>query len=339
MNEEIYQSEQQLRQDEIESQNALENMKRFYKDNEPLCARAYEYYKAIQGNINVYVSEPLSSTPEDLEKVLGEKTILVLTVNEVEKSIFLHWLFDTTGAPCKSMIIAGICYNIASIENKTIVHVNVGRTGDEDTRRAINDASRIFTPSYLIMLGVCYGLYIKRHHIGSVFVSDNVTAFRINFRDRFDSEETMYEIEDEQSEHPIRKLTNTIRHTLNFKQIHSILSTEEEIAIVDTEVGKLLSINSLVSSRKVKQAVINLYSNRKPKPLGGEMEAAGILKSNLVEDGFQNWFVIKSVCDWGEKKNALDEDEKKNDEIKDSLQAYAMANTCGVFYDILKRLA
>ena len=100
--------------------------------------------------------------------------------------------------------------------------------------------------------------------------------------------------------------------------------------------GRFLSSNSLVSSRKVKQAVMKQYASRKPKPLGGEMEGAGLLNSNMVEeDGFSNWLIIKSVCDWGEKKNMLDKDDaQKSDEIKDSLQAFAMSNTCGAFENI-----
>ena len=74
--------------------------------------------------------------------------------------------------------------------------------------------------------------------------------------------------------------------------------------------------------------------------LGGEMEGAGILKSYIVEnEGFDKWIIIKSICDWGEKKNALSDDPVESERIKDSLQAFAMANSCGVFDELLDVLA
>ena len=60
------------------------------------------------------------------------------------------------------------------------------------------------------------------------------------------------------------------------------------------------------------------------------------MKSYYVqEDGFKQWMIVKSICDWGEKKNALSPDKDTNSRIKDSIQAFAMTNTCGAFEEII----
>ena len=91
-----------------------------------------------------------------------------------------------------------------------------------------------------------------------------------------------------------------------------------------------------MSRKKVKDAVMSALGVRRKKPLGGEMEACGVFKSNYFDDNnFDNWLVVKSICDWGEKKNLLSKDKDENEKIKDSIQAYAMMNTWAVFKTML----
>ena len=81
--------------------------------------------------------------------------------------------------------------------------MNQSKTGEEFTRRAINKAYNIFKPSYICMVGICYGLYINRDTLGSVFISDSLTTFRLNFRDEINSDEVRFEAEDEYNQQPL----------------------------------------------------------------------------------------------------------------------------------------
>jgi nucleoside phosphorylase len=73
----------------------------------------------------------------------------------------------------------------------------------------------------------------------------------------------------------------------------------------------------------------NIYSAFKGKQfIGGEMEGYGLYDECLEHT--IPCVVVKSICDWGSLKNGLDEDKKRNDILKDSLQAYAMNNTMTV---------
>lgn len=319
------------------TENAIENIIDFYQKNQSICEKANQYYSETDKNINQYVKYMGAVTKDKFINLLHPTKILVITVNPIEKAVFLHWLFDQHSSPVENYLVESMMYTIFHLNNaQTIIHVNPQRTGENETRLTINKTTKIFEPNYLFLLGICYGLDMKKHSIGSVFVSDSIITFRINFRDARDSDDTIFEAENEYDKSPDSKLIERIQQYLSYRVIYSILSEEAKPTTAKPETGRFLSSNSLVSSRKVKEAVMSQYANTRPKPLGGEMEGAGILKSNLVEEnGFTNWIIIKSICDWGEKKNALDADEKKSELIKDSLQAYAMTNTCGAFHDIL----
>lgn len=270
--------------------------------------------------------------------MLKEVKILAVTANPIERAVFLRWLSERNGKPLYTYRIKKLVCNICHIdENKTIIHVSTGKTGEEYTRKAINRACRVFNPDYICLVGICYGLNMAKYSIGSVFVSETLKTFRLNFRDELESDEVTFEAEDEYSEHPSDEFVQIIRDRIMYTQMYSILSQDKVPVSVNTKLGRFLSCNSLMSSRKVKHAVLEQYSNKGSEPLGGEMEGAGILKSYVVdEEKFKNWLIIKSVCDWGEKKNALDPDPAISEYIKDSLQAYAMTNTCGVFETLIE---
>ena len=337
--EDTYYNEFLKLQEEKKATDAAENIKAFLSDNKPFCDRALVYYNAYKTNVNKYVSRPHRVSADSFKNYLKPTNILVLTANPIEKGVFLHWMSDKMNAPLETLQINYHYYNIGYIDENLIVHANTGKTGEEYTRRALNNVRKIFTPDYMFMLGICYGLAdMRKYPIGSVFASDDITAFRINFRDKADSDDITFEAEEEsfKNKSPDEDLVEAVKGCWTSMQTKSIFSDSNSIHIVRTEVGKFLSSNSLMDSRKVKAAVLEQCGASKPKPLGGEMEGAGILKSYFVEeDGFNKWMVIKSICDWGEKKNSIHSNPAESERIKDSLQAFAMSNTCGAFENIL----
>ena len=322
------------------SSNAVDNIRRFYDKNKAMCQKSLKYFSDAEKGINAYVCNRGEISADMFCKMLLSIRVLVITVNPIETAVFLHWLSDQNSGPVDSYLVNTLAYTIYNTKKgQTIIHVNAKRTGENVTRQTINQVTKVFEPSYIIMLGICYGLDMEKYSIGSVFVSDSIETFRLNFRDEINSDETVFEAEDEYNESPDHDLIQRIQQFLSYSVVYHILSEDSQPTTAKSEVGKLLSCNSLVSSRKVKQAVMKQYSSKRPKALGGEMEGAGLLKSYYVEEkSFSRWLIIKSICDWGEKKNALDNNARRSELIKDSLQAYAMANTCGAFSIILKLL-
>ena len=325
------------------SESARENILEFYNNNKDICEEAYQYYKEYEGNITKYVNEPIHLTTDKFLQQLKSKKILVLTANPIERGVLIHWLSEKKGSPLETYMVGRYSYNIYNGVNAyttepkeySIIHVSPGITGDDSTRRVINSTCKIFQPDCIISLGICYGFNYNKYFIGHVFLSESLTVFRVNYRDGV-GEAIKLETETEFEKQPADNLVQSIRERIMYIMAQNFLSDEKQPIYAPMKLGKFLSINSLMSNKNAKQALLEQYGKTKPVPLGGEMEGPGILKSDIVqENGYSKWLIVKGICDWGEAKNDLDPDEHQSDEIKDSLQAFAMTNTCSVFDKIL----
>lgn len=330
----------------VESKNARENILQFWRDNKDICDEAYNYYAEYENNKAKYVKEPIRLEKEKFQKHLKSRKILILTANSIERGVFIRWLSEKNGSPLETYMVGVYSYNIynvicedaAEIKEISIIHVSPGKTGEGEARRVINSTCKLFHPDYIIALGICYGFNKDRHAIGYVFLSERVTVFRVNYRD---SEDNLgLEVETLIEKQPAHNLVQSIKGRLMYTMVQNFLSDKMRPIYSLTEFGRFLSIDSLISNTKVKQALYEQHSKTRPEPICGEMEGPGILQSDIVqEDNFSNWIIVKSMCDWGEMKNDLDPDKRISNQIKDSLQAFAMTNTCSVFEKILDDLS
>ena len=336
MDRESYELYLQRQEDGKKQKNAVENIKDFISNNDDICNRALNYYNDYITNYERYLDKPVRISAEQLKQYIKNTSVLVLTATSIENGVFLHWLYDKSSAPLITLQIDGLYYHVCNTSTISIVHVHTEKTGEEFTRRTLNRVRRVFRPDYIFMLGICFGFTdMRRYPIGSVFASDSIRSYRLNFREEYGSDEVVFQAEEEYYKSPSDNLIQLIQGCWRHRQTRSILPNLPRVHIARTEVGKFLSSNCLMDSRKVKNAVLDQFGTM-TKPLGGEMEGAGILKSYLVEeDGFADWMVIKSICDWGEKKNSIVSDPNESERIKKSLQAFAMSNTCGAFENIL----
>ena len=278
------------------------NVLNFYSLNKNIFEQSYFYYKEYENKKENYVLEPQEIPLKQFGVLVGEESILIITANSVEEAVLLHSLSDYYQKPIPSYMVGGCVYQVVAIDGVVLVHNHALYTGDEYTRRAINTAKKYFCPAYVYLLGVCYGIDYERYNIGTVFIADFIQSYRINFRDDEDSEETLYEADVEFEQYPNKNVINGMKSFFAYCQpVNSIGGEETQEMYVQIAFGKLLSSNNLVSSKRVKEAIMYSLGGARPKPLGGEMEASGIFKSAYFENGdFNNWFVIKSVCDWGE---------------------------------------
>jgi nucleoside phosphorylase len=329
--------QQSKNQEKTASQNALE----FYENNKVYCQNSLSYYNEFKNNIGKYVDSPIKLNRNDFQSKLSGKKILVITANPIEKGVLLRKLSEYYNMKLPNFLINNNAYQIINTNDYTIIHSHANRTGDEFTRRTINNASKLFHIDYVLLLGICYGMDYEKDSLCSVIISNDVRGYRINFRDNEETDEVEFEAESEFSEKPNNSLVSNIEEFFSFFQpINEDFSSQQAKVNVTIKTGKILSSNSLMSSRKVKTSILSSLGHVKPKPLAGEMEACGIFKSNIFSDEkFDKWLVIKSICDWGEKKNSF-EGKSKNEceEIKDSIQAFSMLNTWIVFKTIIENM-
>lgn len=317
--------------------SASENVKNFYKKNESYISACHSYYLEYKSKKEYYLNPMQFDDIDKFKKGLDGKTVLVLTANPIEEGILLHSLVDAGKEKLDFYLLNDNVYHVCRLNGHTIVHVHASKTGEEFTRRTINAASSIFKPDTIILLGICYGVDFNKYALGDVLISSGLRTYRLNFRDSDESDETIFEAEEEDFKSPNNHLISIVKQIFSYRQIYSSIPEMNGSKVsVNWETGTVLSSNSLMSSKRVKQAVVKAFGTAKPKPIGGEMEGGGLLKAKIVEEqNLDRWLVIKGICDWGEKKNSLDENPMVSEHMKDAIQAMAMVHTWSVFYEML----
>lgn len=328
-----------IEQDKKGNDLAVYKARQFYKENQIVCGMSLQYYNDFKKQQDKYLSDISFVKLEQAKHQFPVEIILLLTANSIEAGVLLRYFSEKYNVKWQTYLISEKAYRILQIDGKTIVHTHADRTGDEFTRRAINHAAKIFSIRTLLLLGICYGINPNEQHIGDVIVSNQISGYRINFRDN-DKDEVNFEPEIEFDETPDELLNSRVNTFMNhYQPTNTFLASWNSTPQISWKPGKLLSANSLMSSKAVKNSVIKHIGNVRPKAYGGEMEACGIFKSYIFEEcKFRNWLVIKSICDWGEKKNSLfPDDAEKEESVKDGFQALAMLNTCSAFETLLLR--
>ncbi|WP_028509305.1 hypothetical protein [Ruminococcus sp. NK3A76] len=321
----------------LQIESARENILNFYNNNKNICDKALHYYDEFKNNQNKYICNPEGIKKELFRKKLHYKRILVITSNPIERGIFLRWLSEKNNGPLKTYVVNNNAYNIFhETDEISIVHVHTIETGEEPTKQVIDDTCNIFIPTCICSLGICYGFNISRHTIGSVFLSEKTDLIRINFRDS-EKDDIVLELKSILSGNSSYPLIRILKSKLISIKSTSILSETQSPSTAVCEFGDFISANSLISNWKVKNTILALSGLNSHKLLGGEMEGGGILTSNIVQTKeYNKWIIIKSICDWGECKNEIIPNNLLYSKtIKDSLQAYAMSNSCGVFNNII----
>ena len=318
----------------------------FFYNNRDECETAFNNYMAVSDSPRDFIDSQETITVQCFTDIIKDKPIvLVLTANDIENNILIWNLRKESGNNVKSYLVDDyddcIYINFCSFEKYNVIHHHVGKTGDEATRRAINELTQYFSPNFIILLGICYGLDMDEQEIGCVNISEQVIGVRINFRDMQNSDEIIFEPEVEFEEKPNDHFTSTITKKLNNSEIKG----SEKSNPIKHMYGRIVSANSLMSCKIVKDSIIDKLQQGirgRSKLIGGEMEVCGVFKSNYRLENrmkFDRWLVIKSICDWGESKNSLVENKKENTHIKDSLQAYAMMSSCTLFSFLVKSQA
>lgn len=317
--------------------SASENVKAFYSNNETYINTCYNYFLQYDAKREEYINGIPCVEIDELKKELRGKIILVLTANPIEEGILLHSLADVGKEKLGLFWINNYAYQVCHLNEYTIVHVHARRTGEEFTRRAINAASSIFNPDTIILLGICYGIDFQNNKLGDVLISSVLRNYRLNFRDSDENEETIFEAEEEDSERPNKELISNIEGIFPYRIVYSFIPEINGSKVtVNWKSGTILSSNSLLSSKRVKEAVIKAFGAVKPKPIGGEMEGGGLLKAKIVEEqNLDCWLIVKGICDWGEKKNLLAENLRLSNHMKDAIQAMAMVHAWSVFYEMV----
>ena len=236
-------------------------------------------------------------------------------------------------------------------QSSYILHLHAVETGaftpggsSDLTRYIVNHP--LIKPNCILSFGICYGRDYKDQNLGDVIIPRKLYPWSIaqkidqkSFKIKRDDYNIALDQFFNQSE-----LFPTLRDYCNGedgKVIDYDLPGKEGKSIhlsTFVRMGNMSTGEAVVSSADAKDLIKT--ANRNEKELGGEMEAYGIAKECTLYANLP-CFIIKSICDWGEKKDIDVALEKSGmtlpSHLKDKLQAYAAFCAGAVLLDIIKK--
>lgn len=252
-----------------------------------------------------------------LRTILSRCKVMILTANPIEKAILHYMIASQTKERIRRIICGNTAYFVFKWGEYWIAHVHqtqMGATRDMGTNATIHDALKYFTPNVIFSLGVAFGIDYRTQSIGDVIVSKRILPYSENKRD-------------EDKVKPDRSQDKFIDKWLHVRLVNAI-------GFLDSVTyGDILTGGSVLSSFEEKDKICLGYS-KSDFVVGGEMEGNALFQF-ADSEGIPG-VVIKGICDWGVAKNGIyPEDSKREEEFKDSLQAYAMCqvvNTCSSLF-------
>lgn len=293
-----------------------EFMIEYAKENSKKLEDAYSNYKEA---ISVeFVEEHYELLDEsNLNELLKNCRVMIITANQIEKAILHHCIINNSREKIKRVIYGTNAYFIFRWEKYQIAHIHQPQTGsykDLGLHTTVCEALKYFKPNVILSLGVAFGIDYETQNVGDVIVSKKIFPYSANKRD-------------EERIKPDRSQDKVVDDWLDvrLKNANGFLD--------GVTYGGILSGESVMSSFSEKDKVCIAYS-KNDYVVGGEMEGCALFQvSNSTGIPCA---VIKGICDWGVAKNDIfPEDPVREEEFKDSLQAYAMSmvvDKCGALF-------
>lgn len=337
----------------------LKELCRFYDDSKEWI----EDYSAYAIKFNTEMVERKLSF-SDLDGMLEDYTVLILTANSIEQNILTCKLYYEMNADVanneklREIYADGCVYQFATIRNINIVHMHPNSTSSftvGGSANAVRSALNRFRPKLVISLGVAFGIDPKKQHLGDVLLSSAVIPYDIFNKDT-DGDITLRS-QDKFPTHEALNAWNVLIRTPDFfleeQELERQSLIKKELCF-RWQFGTMLSGGSVLSNENKKQALLRAARKYgEENIIGGEMEGTGVYFECRKPD--IPCIVIKGICDWGAEKNSWNtaiqiikerQSEKgilqsseyaiSNDFIKDCVQAYAMDHATEALLRLLR---
>lgn len=317
-------------------------------------------YEDIATNFDTELVERKDSF-RDLDGILEDYTVLVLTANSVEQNILTQKLYQEVNAGSKnpkklSEIYADGCvYQFAPIQNVNIVHIHPNSTSSftaGGSADAVRSALERFRPKIVVSLGVAFGIDPEKQKLGDVLLSSGIIPYDVFNKDT--NGIISLRSEDKCLTHEALSAWNVLMRSSSFP----LEKNSERRSLIDEELkfkwqfGTMLSGGSVLSNDKKKKSLLEAAAKcGEEHIIGGEMEGIGIYSECSKPD--IPCIVIKGICDWAAEKNSWEEvikdanknqdkrgnislPNQSNDSIKDCVQAYAMDHATEALLRLLR---
>lgn len=256
------------------------------------------------GAQNAYLASPESPsiTEQNQAIEMTEKTdILLVTVNKHETDAVIAAFAQATGTKAQSFSAGErLYYKLGSINgaNCVLTISEMGSGGPGATHQTVNDALATVDPTYVIAVGIAFGVNEKKQKIGDILVSKHLWLYELQKKK---SGGTVIPRGDKT--HASTQLVNLFR---------SCAQVSWEGASVD--VGTLMTGEKLIDDVDYRDELIRLEG----EALGGEMEGAGVYVPCLAKK--KDWIVVKAICDWADGKKSTNKTTRQKKAAKNAAE-------------------
>lgn len=272
-----------------------------------------------------------------LDEKLSHCKVLLLTANSVEGAIITRCLMETSNCTKLDRITEdNHTYQFGTIHDIPVVHIWPQGTSSftvHGSFRALRAAFKRFTPQCVFSLGVAFGGNTSTQKLGDVLVSE-----RLVFYDSFNkiTDGNLLLSPDE-----VQLVGENILAGCQFLKFDNPPDSSN-LSNICWHLGTMLSGGTVLSDPFEKARLFQAASKLGYDIVGGEMEGSGVyFACNNTADPIP-FLVVKGICDWAINKNGwsfVSPEKKKQDRIKDCIQAFATENAFKVVSYMLTQIS
>lgn len=215
-----------------------------------------------------------------MDETLGRDRILLVVATETERTAVLDWVHTRLGTrPGPDFAGRHPVYRLGVIGEVEVLLAQCGSgvTSPVSAGYSVPELIADWSPRYVILLGICYGLREEEQRLGDVIVGRRLQVINL----RVGEEET-------------RDLGDATTAGHRLVERFAVAEPPEGVRVWQ---GTLLSWDVLVDFPPLRAWLRERYRGA----LGGEMEGAGVSAASIREG--VEWIVVKGICDWGQGKS------------------------------------
>ncbi|CAN5800179.1 hypothetical protein BH11BAC3_BH11BAC3_12220 [soil metagenome] len=240
---------------------------------------------------------------ETSRKYIKEISFLIVTATEIESNELLD---NLNPLPNEKAIIQIAIENqtyylgVLGIYGVVMVQSAMGAVGRSSSLITTSAAINYWNPKAIIMVGIAFGIDLKKQNIGDVIVSSHI----IPYENSRVGKTIIY-----RSELPPASslLVNRVRQIRNWK---FLLPVKKYAKLY---LGPILTGEKLIDSKQFLTDLRTAF----PNAVGGEMESAGIYAAS--DQKKIDWLIIKGICDFADGKKHLNKDANQKTAIKSAI--------------------
>lgn len=243
---------------------------------------------------------------DKIKHLIDGNYILLMTATDLETEALHKYIEPLTNF---STIIKtpndSQTYYLGKFGQYKVVHVQcgMGSLSRDASILTANNAIKLLSPKFLLMIGIAFGIDDTKQKIGDVLVSEAIFPYNSK---RIGKNKTIQRAIATSASQTILNRFKNLRTWENF-----VNDTEKSELIC----GHILSGEELIDNKEHRDELVKIY----PTAKGGEMEGAGIVSAC---DGKLQWIIVKGICDFA------DGNKGENKENNQKIAANAAISAC-----------